>query len=197
MKIIGLTGGIASGKSTISRLIREKGIPVICADELARKVVEPGYPAYKKMIAEFGEKILNPDKTLNRPKLALLVFSSPEKLKKLNSLIHPAITQEMKEEIERLKKKKEKMVVLDIPLLFEEGLDELCDKAIVVYAPEETQRERLKKRENLSDQEITSRLKSQMLIEEKKKLGDFVIDNSGTPEETKAQLEGVLEKIKG
>ncbi len=195
MKVIGLTGGIASGKSTVSRLMREKGIPVICADELARGVVEPGKSAYKKILKEFGKEILHPDKTLNRPKLALLVFSSPKKLKTLNSLIHPAIIQEMKKEIERFRKKKEKKIILDIPLLFEEGLDKLCDKVIIVYVPEKIQRERLKKRENLSDQEITSRLKSQMPIEEKKKRGHYTIDNNVSLIETKEQIEKMIQRL--
>lgn len=196
MKVIGLTGGIASGKSTVSQLMREKGIPVICADELARRVAEPGQSAYQKIIKNFGLTVLHPDKTINRSKLAALVFSSSQKLKKLNSLIHPAIIKEMKKEIQELKKKKEKIIILDIPLLYEEKLDRLCDKVIVVYVPEEIQRERLKKRDNLSDQEITSRLTSQMPIDEKKKLADLVIDNSEALEETKRQLEVVLKKVK-
>ena len=195
MRIIGLTGGIASGKSTVSQFIQEKGMPVICADKLAREVVEPGKPAYQKIVQEFGGKILHPDKTINRPRLAALVFSSPEKLKKLNSLIHPHVVSGMKKEIKRFKNKNQKMVVLDIPLLFEEKLDKLCDEVVVVYIPEKIQRERLKKRDALSEEEISIRILSQMPLAEKLRRAHTIIDNSGGLIETKKQVEKFFQRL--
>lgn len=192
MKIIGLTGGIASGKSTVSEMIRQMGIPVICADRLAHKVMEPGKPASKEIAAFFGPKVLFPDETIHRALLASIVFSSPLKRKKLNSIVHPHVISEMKREIKKLKKKKKEIVVLDIPLLFEERLQKLCDDIVVVYAPERVMAERLKKREGLSVQEIKKRFDSQMSIESKRKKADWVIDNSQSVLKTRKQVKKVL-----
>lgn len=196
MKIIGLTGSFASGKSTVSEMIRDTGIHVVCADDLARKAVDPGKPAYEKIIHTFGREILKQDKTIDRAKLGSIVFSSEEKRKKLNSLVHPEVIREMKDRIVELKNRKEKIAVLDISLLYEENLNSLCDQVIVAYAPDELMLKRGLKRDDLSKEEIKQRIASQMSIEEKKKRADYVIDNSGTVEETREQVEKMLERWK-
>lgn len=196
MKIIGLTGGIASGKSTVSKIIRQMRIPVICADEIAHLAIVPGKPAYKKIVKEFGKEMLHADKTVNRTKLGSLVFSSSSKREILNSIVHPEVIHEMKEEIENLKKKKANFVVLDIPLLFEEKLDKMCDEVILVYTPQEILKKRLALRDHLNPTEVENRLVSQMPIEEKKKKADHIIDNSGNLAKTKEQVEQLFEKWK-
>ena len=193
MKIIGLTGGIASGKSTVAAMIRSEGIPVLCADELARHVVDPGKPAYKKIVKAFGRIILNKDKTINRARLGAVVFVSETKREKLNTIVHPEVIRELKKLIGNLKRRGKKAVVLDIPLLFEGKLDRLCDKVIVVYAPETKMKKRLKERNSLSADEIKNRIASQMPIEEKRKRADIVIDNSGPLSKTRLQVRAVLE----
>lgn len=193
MKIIGLTGGIATGKSTVARMIRRKGIPVICADDLARKAVRRGSPALKKIARIFGPGVITRNGELNRPLLGKIVFENPLRRKKLNQIVHPFVMKEMWKAISKDKKKK--LIVLDVPLLFEEKLDRLCDKTVVVYAPAAIQKKRLKKRSHLSDHEIRNRLKSQMPIEKKKKLADFVIDNSGSLSATRRQIHACLFKL--
>lgn len=190
MKIIGLTGGIASGKSTVARMIRRKGIPVICADDLARRAVRRGRPALKKIARIFGPGVITRNGELNRPLLGKIVFASSVKRKKLNQIMHPLVVKEMQKAISKNKKKK--LIVLDVPLLFEEKLDRLCDKTVVIYAPATLQKKRLKKRNRLSDREIRNRLKSQMPIEKKKKLADYVIDNSGAMAQTSKQVNKLI-----
>ena len=216
MKIIGLTGGIASGKSTVARWLKRRGIPVICADDLARKAVARKSAALQKIVRAFGRQVLKSGGELNRPLLAKIVFASPKKRKILNRIVHPFVVSEIKKKIQKMDsppitagndklisplplwegaRGRGKVIVLDVPLLFEEKLDRLCDKTVVVYAPAALQRKRLKKRNKLSDREITNRLKSQMPIEKKKRLADFVIDNSGSLEKTKKQLIVILRAL--
>lgn len=181
-KIIGLTGGIATGKSTVSKILREEGYQVIDADLIARDIVKPGKPAYKELVAYYGENILNPDKTINRPVLGQLVFSNKDLVKKLNQITHPYIFQEIKKEIEE-SRKKENIIFLDIPLLFEEK-DKLnkhnikLDEIWLVYVDEDLQLERLVKRNKLEKKEASERISLQIPIEEKKKMATRVIDNS-------------------
>ncbi|MBI2339491.1 MAG: dephospho-CoA kinase [Deltaproteobacteria bacterium] len=192
MKIIGLTGGIASGKSTVASMIAGEGIPVVCADELARLAVDPGKPAYKKIVRAFGRTILNRDTSINRARLGAVVFTSSAKRKKLERIVHPEVIRELKRSIQKLRRRGKKIVVLDIPLLFEERLDRLCDKAIIVYAPEKEMRQRLRERNALSSGEIESRIASQLPIEEKRKRADIVIDNSGPLSKTRLQVQKLL-----
>ncbi|MBI4412133.1 MAG: dephospho-CoA kinase [Deltaproteobacteria bacterium] len=194
--IVGLTGGIASGKSTVSAMIRSKGIPVLCADELARHAVDPGKPAWQKIVRAFGRVILNKDKTINRARLGAVVFVSGTKRKKLNTIVHPEVIRELKKSIGNLKRRGEKAVVLDIPLLFEGKLDRLCDKVIVVYAPETEMKKRLQERNALTASEIKSRIASQMPIGEKRKRADIVIDNSGPLSKTRLQVKKLLHQLK-
>ncbi|MDR9791626.1 MAG: dephospho-CoA kinase [Bacillaceae bacterium] len=190
--IIGLTGGIASGKSTVSEMLKKRGIPVIDADLIAREVVEVGKKAYTEIVNAFGKEILNEDLTINRARLGSIVFQNEDKRKKLNSIVHPEVRLEMKRRQEQLISEGAKAVVLDIPLLFESNLKHLVDKVIVVYTGEKNQLERLMKRNNFSKEEALSRINAQMPLKEKVKFADAVINNDGTLEETEQQLENIL-----
>jgi len=192
--IAGLTGGIATGKTTVANFFREKGVYVIDADLIAREVVKKGMPAWKMIKDEFGSEILKEDGELDRKKLGSIVFSSNEKIQKLNSIVHPFVRERMMEEIEKAISM-ERDVLLDIPLLFENGVHQWLRPVILVYAPVEVQIERLMKRDGLTRKECEERIRAQMSIEEKKKLADYIIDNSGEISKTKKQVEEVYEKI--
>lgn len=191
---IGLTGSIATGKSTISSMFSDYDIPVIDADKISREVVEPGQEAYIKIVDHFGKGILNLDNTLNRAKLGDLIFTNDDKREQLNNIIHPAIRKEMLHQRDDLIKKNYKCVVLDIPLLFESGLTHFIDKVIVVYVDEKVQLERLMARNKYSQEEALRRMRSQMPVKEKARLADGVINNNGSKYESKVQLEELLTK---
>ncbi|QQF64269.1 dephospho-CoA kinase [Bacillus halotolerans] len=190
--VIGLTGGIASGKSTVANMLIDKGITVIDADIIAKQAVEKGMPAYRQIIDEFGEDILLENGDIDRRKLGALVFTNEQKRLALNSIVHPAVREEMLKRRDESIANQETFVVLDIPLLFESKLESLVDKIIVVSVTKEIQLERLTKRNQLTEEEALSRIRSQMPLEEKVSRADNVIDNSGTLEETKQQLEEIL-----
>ncbi|MCC2928143.1 dephospho-CoA kinase [Bacillus sp. LBG-1-113] len=190
--VIGLTGGIASGKSTVANMLIDKGITVIDADIIAKQAVEKGMPAYLQIIDEFGEDILLENGDIDRRKLGALVFTNEQKRLALNSIVHPAVREEMLKRRDESIANQETFVVLDIPLLFESKLESLVDKIIVVSVTKELQLERLIKRNQLTEEEALSRIRSQMPLEEKVSRADNVIDNSGTLEETKQQLEEIL-----
>ncbi|MDT9756448.1 MULTISPECIES: dephospho-CoA kinase [Heyndrickxia] len=191
-KIIGLTGGIASGKSTVSNMLKAKGFTIVDADIAARKVVEPGEPAYEQIIEAFGEGILLEDLTIDRKKLGALIFADEALRMKLNSIVHPAVRAWMTREKDRAIENGEKTVFLDIPLLFESRLTYMVERTILVYVDEETQLKRLMARNGLSEKEAQMRIRAQMPLSEKKALADAVIDNNGSPEETKQQLEKIV-----
>ncbi|MGV2937959.1 dephospho-CoA kinase [Mesobacillus sp. LC4] len=190
--VIGLTGGIASGKSTISAMFTEMGITVIDADIEARLAVEPGEKAYNDIVSHFGNEILEEDRTINRPKLGEIIFNNEEKRMLLNSIVHPAVRERMAQKREKAEAADEKAVVLDIPLLFESKLTGLVEKIIVVFVDEQTQLERLMKRNGFSEEEAYSRINSQMPLKAKIALADAVVDNSGSIEESKQQLMNIL-----
>lgn len=192
--IIGLTGGIASGKSTVSKMFQKRGIPVVDADQIAREVVETGKEPYEKIVEAFGRKILNEDGSINREKLGSIVFQQKSKRELLNSIVHPAVRKEMKKKQEQFVMQGAKAVVLDIPLLFESDLTHLVDKIIVVYVNENTQLQRLMKRNHLSKEEALARINAQMPLKEKIKMADEVIDNEGDFNDTERQLEKILQK---
>ncbi|EOS56289.1 dephospho-CoA kinase [Paenibacillus barengoltzii] len=187
---IGLTGGIATGKSTVSRLLAERGAAIIDADVIAREIMEPGYPVLAAVSERFGPGVLNADGTLNRKKLGEIVFSNPEERKALEALTHPAIRAEMKQRMEELEAADpHRLVVADIPLLYESGLDPLYERIMVVYVPREVQLTRLMLRDGLSKEAAEQRINAQMDIEIKKERADILIDNSGGLEETKRQID--------
>ncbi|HGH7180841.1 dephospho-CoA kinase [Bacillus luti] len=192
--VIGLTGGIASGKSTVSEMFRELSIPVIDADVIAREVVEQGKPAYNKIVETFGTEVLQQDGELDRPKLGSIVFYNEEKRLQLNKIVHPAVREEMNTQKEMYIKKGVQAIVLDIPLLFESKLTSLVDRVLVVAVTPNTQLNRLMKRNNFSEKEATARIQSQMPLEEKVKNADEVINNDGTIMGTKTQLQVILKK---
>ncbi|MFD1737132.1 dephospho-CoA kinase [Bacillus salitolerans] len=190
--IIGLTGGIASGKSTVSSMFKNMEIPVVDADIIARQVVEPSEKAYLEIIQTFGEGILREDKTINRDALGAIVFNNKEKREKLNSIVHPAVRNRMIEQKSDYIQQGKKAVVLDIPLLFESKLTHLVDKTILVYVDPDVQLERLVIRNQYTEAEAVARVNSQMPLSEKKPLADVIINNNGTIEETKQQLINIL-----
>ncbi|ESU30823.1 hypothetical protein G3A_19900 [Bacillus sp. 17376] len=192
--VIGLTGGIASGKSTISAMFTELGITVIDADIEARLAVEPGEKAYNDIVSHFGTEILEEDGTINRPKLGEIIFNNKEKRLLLNSIVHPAVRERMAQKRAKAEEANEKAVVMDIPLLFESNLTGLVEKIIVVYVDEHTQLERLMKRNGFSEEEAYSRIKSQMPLKDKVGMADAVIDNSGSIEQSRQQLLDILNK---
>ncbi|ART77565.1 dephospho-CoA kinase [Sutcliffiella horikoshii] len=190
--VIGLTGGIASGKSTVANMLRDKNIPIVDADIVAREVVEIGTDTYKELVKEFGTEILNDDKTLNRPKLGSIIFQDETKRQKLNNIMHPSIRTSMKEKTQKFLEDGHEVVVMDIPLLFESKLTHLVDKTLLVYVTEATQLKRLMERNDLSEKEATDRIRSQMPLTEKVKLSHAVIDNNGSVTKTEQQLNDIL-----
>ncbi|MCZ2491112.1 dephospho-CoA kinase [Dellaglioa carnosa] len=186
--ILGLTGGIATGKSTVSHIFKNSNVPVIDADIIARQVVEPESETLKMIINEFGEKYLMENGTLNRKKLGKLVFSDGVALEKLNGVIHPAIRKEILAQIQSHRKLGSPLIVLDMPLLFEESYQTICDAVMVVFVPEITQLKRLINRDGLTSAEARLRIKAQWPIQKKKDLADFVIDNSTTVAVTRGQV---------
>lgn len=192
---IGLTGGIACGKSTVSRLLASRGAIIIDADILAREVVEPGTPGLLEVVRAFGPDILHGDGSLNRKELGRLVFEDAGKRKRLEELLHPEIIkllQERMTEAERLQP--DKLVVGDVPLLYEAQMEDLFQEVMVVAADRDAQLERLMMRSGLSREEAEQRINAQMPLEWKKEWADTVIDNSGTPEETERLVEQYLRK---
>jgi dephospho-CoA kinase len=194
---IGLTGGIASGKSTVARMLVESGAALVDADRIAREIVEPGQPPLAQIVERFGQAVLHEDGTLNRKKLGEIVFADEAKRKALEAITHPAIRAVMRERMDKLQREApNRLVVVDVPLLYESGLQSLFEEVMVVYVPRSVQLERLMKRDGLSKADAERRLNAQMDIEEKKRLADIVIDNSGSLEDTALQLER-FRKAKG
>lgn len=190
MKVIGLTGGIACGKSTVSKILAELGAAVIDADMIAREVMRKGTPVWQEVKETFGDEYLLPDGEIDRKKLGELVFSNPEALKKLNSITHPAIQKRVLSEIERLKLMScYKAVVVDAALLIEAGWYDMVDEVWLVVADREAQIERLMKRNGLTRQQALNRINSQMAQEIKMRYADKIIDNSDGLEYTRKQVE--------
>lgn len=189
---IGLTGGIASGKSTVSNMLTDMGIPVIDADLIARKVVEPGEEAYKKIVETFGKDILHPNLSIDRVKLGSIIFNDENKRLILNQIVHPAVRQKMLADREDYIAHGEKTVILDIPLLFESKLTKIVDRTILVYVDREIQLKRLMERNNFSKEEAEARINSQMPLVEKVQMADEVLNNNGDINETKKQLVQLL-----
>lgn len=190
--LIGLTGGIASGKSTVSEMMRKCGLPIIDADQIAREVVQPRSIGLKMIVEQFGQEMLMEDGALNRTKLGQVIFANEEKRKRLNSITHPLIRERMREEKERLLAEGVSTIVYDIPLLFESNLFHLVDKVLLVYVDQETQLNRLMKRNQLNKQEAMKRIQSQMPLEQKKERADAIIDNTGSVDEARKQLISIL-----
>ncbi|XP_049614919.1 dephospho-CoA kinase domain-containing protein [Syngnathus scovelli] len=189
MYLVGLTGGISSGKSTVSSMLRELGCPIIDADVVARKVVEPRSPAHSRIIFHFGHEVLLESGEIDRQKLGRLIFADEEKRKLLNSITHPEIHKEMLKQILFYFIRGYRYVVLDVPLLFEaRKLTQFLNHTVVVYCDPATQLARLMQRDGLTAEEAEQRLAAQMPLKEKRGLASHVIENSGTREDTQRQV---------
>ncbi|MGI1691509.1 dephospho-CoA kinase [Thermoanaerobacter uzonensis] len=179
MQVIGLTGGIASGKSTVSKLLKKMGAVVIDADIVSREIMVKGTEAYNKIVEYFGKEILKEDGEIDRKKLGNIVFADRRKLKKLNEITHPIIIERIKEKIEEERKKnQQKAIVLDAALLIEMKLYKMVDEVWLVVVDSKTQIKRIMERDKLSYKDAINRIKSQMPLDEKMKYADFIINNS-------------------
>lgn len=187
---IGLTGGIACGKTTVATSLVRRGALLIDADLVAREVVEPGSPILKQVTLHFGQGILNPDGSLNRKALGERIFRDEASRKLLESILHPAIRLLIEERMDHFETEyPDKLVVIDVPLLYETGYEDMFSEVMVVYVPESVQLERLMNRDKLTEEQALSRIRAQMPIEEKKKRADILIDNQGDLLETERQLD--------
>lgn len=195
---VGLTGGIASGKSTVSEIFASLGAKVLDADEVAREVLLPGQPAWTRLRQAFGQEFFNSDGTVKRKKLRKLVFADPEKRKQLNAIVHPEVMREINSRSETLSFSIQSGVLLvDVPLLLEVGVANRFDKVVVVYASESVQIKRLMQRDGISEEEARLVLKVQMPLSEKVELADYVIDNNSTLADTEIQVRKVWEELIG
>lgn len=195
MKWIGLTGGIATGKSTVSRILVESGCPVVDADQLAREVVAVGSPGLLKTVEEFGTDILLDDGQLDRKKLGQLIFSNPEKRARLEKIIHPLVRALAKQKRNDLERAGYSLAFYDVPLLFEKQMQSQFDIIVVVGCSAELQVKRLMEREGLTKDEADRRVQSQISISDKIKWANEVLDNSGTIENLRAQVKDLLKRL--
>jgi len=179
MILVGLTGGVATGKSTVAKMFKRCGAVVIDADQLARDVVKPGKPAWRAIVTLFGRTVLNPDRSLDRQALGSIVFRNRTKRRQLERIIHPRVAREQQRLVRRVAiRKPHAVVIYEVPLLFEAGADKRVDKTIVVTADRETQIVRLTKRNSLSRAEAIRRIQAQMPLSKKVRLADIVIDGT-------------------
>ncbi|RVU48976.1 dephospho-CoA kinase [Lujinxingia sediminis] len=193
--IIGLTGGIASGKSTVSRHFEALGVPVIDADRIARQVVEPGQPALADIVEAFGANVLHEDGTLNRTALGAHIFQDPDARARLGAITHPRIAQEMARQSAAAFEHGHPWVIYDAALIVENGLYKAFDSLIVVACSPETQLQRLMARDGISEKQALARIHSQMPLREKLEVADFVIDNDQSLDHTRRQVDDLFETI--
>ena len=196
-KILGLTGGIASGKSTADVFFREKQIPVIDCDQIAHDILNKGEEGYELVLKQFGMNILKSDQSINRSALGQIVFDDEKQLETLNRITHPLIFQEIQAKIALNNPSKNSLVVVDAPVLFEANGQKYCDFTLLIAIPESLQMKRLMLRDRLSKGAALKRIRSQMPLSQKEKLADFVINNTGTKQDLKSKLEQLLLEIKG
>lgn len=182
MHVIGLTGGIACGKSAVTSALREAGACVLDADRLAHELAAPGGMLFQAYVDHFGKGILKNDGTMDRRAIGELVFKNPNELDWIDRTSHPILLDEIKRRLNDCEKRGHRVVILDVPLLFEAGWDVLCDETWVVSVPMEIQLDRLMKRDALTAEQARARIASQMSLEEKRSRGDVVLDNSGSVE---------------
>ncbi|MBW1765648.1 MAG: dephospho-CoA kinase [Deltaproteobacteria bacterium] len=195
--LLGLTGGIASGKTTVANMLKEKGATLIDFDLIARQVVEPHKPAWEKIVDYFGKQVLQEDENLDRKKLSNIVFRDFEKRKKLESFTHPRIHEEFVRQVnEIVEKEPDAIIQVDIPLMIELNLQYIFHKLLVVYIPQEQQIKRLAERDGISQEEAANILKAQLSLDEKVRYADFVIHNEHSLEETGKQIENVWKTLK-
>lgn len=197
MLLIGLTGGIASGKSLVTRIFRELGAHIIDADKIVHELLSNGQEVHREVVEHFGAHIQQPDGTVDRRKLGEIVFNDPEQRAWLNQCIHPRVFEAYQQQVKRLKERDpEAIVVMDAALLIETGYHKMMDRLVVVYAGEQDQSQRLRERNHFTEEQALARIRSQMPLDEKKKYAQHVIDNTGTREETERQAREIFEILK-
>ncbi|KAI0312212.1 CoaE-domain-containing protein [Amylostereum chailletii] len=195
MLVVGLTGGIATGKSTVSAQLKQRGVPVVDADVLAREAVLPGTGAYRRIVRTFGQDIVTSDGYLDRPKLGAIVFSDEQKRKQLNAIVHPAVRWLMVRQVIRYWLGGERVCVLDVPLLIEAGIWKWVGKVVVVYCSAEIQLQRLQRRDGSTRDAAMARLRAQIPITEKLAYADQVIENSGGARELEDQVSAFVRRL--
>lgn len=195
MIAIGLTGGVATGKSTVGKILRQKGVEVISSDALAHQAMMPGEPGYDKIVAEFGSRILLPDGEVNRRLLGEIVFKDDIARKRLEGIVHPIVINGIKQGLERCSKLGHKITVVEVPLLFEVGLMGLFDQVWVVSSTLERQKQRLLERDHLTEDQAKERIASQIQLEEKEKRADAVIDNNNGLDSLAEQVSILLKTL--
>jgi dephospho-CoA kinase len=193
---IAITGGAGSGKSTVARMFRELGAEVLDADAAAREAVAVGQPAWQELRRLYGEDYFNPDGSLNRSKLAQRVFGDPEARRRLDGLIHPLVAEELKARGAELERRGVKVVLVEVPLLFETGRETAFDRVIVVAAPEAERIRRLRDRDGRGETEIRGILAAQWPLNDKVARADYVVDNGGELARTEQQVKNIWEKLK-
>ena len=196
MIVAGLTGGIATGKSLVASMLRDEGIPVFDADVIAREIVQPGRPAWDEIVKTFGEGVLAADRTLDRPKLAAIVFSDAQKRKALEAITHPKIREEIAKNILEVAMKGGDVAVVDAALMIETGWANDFAGVIVVDVPADLQLARLTARDKVAEADAKKRIAAQMPLAEKRKHATWVIENSGTKEETRAQVKALAAALR-
>ncbi|MFD1831915.1 dephospho-CoA kinase [Streptomyces desertarenae] len=194
MLSVGLTGGIGSGKSEVSRLLGEHGAVIVDADRIAREVVAPGTEGHAAVVAEFGEEVLAPDGTLDRPRLGALVFGAPERLKALNAIVHPLVGARSAE-LQRAAGE-DAVVVHDVPLLVENGLGPLYDLVVVVDASTENRLDRLVRLRGMTEADARARMAAQATREQRLAVADVVIDNDGSPEQLRERVAELWRRLR-
>ena len=196
MIVVGLTGGLATGKSSVARLFQDCGAIVIDADLLAREAVQPGRPAWRDIVRAFGKKVLQPDRALDRGTLGRIVFSNRAKLKKLNAIVHPRVAREQNRLTREIAQKEpDAVIIYDAPVLIEAGAHKRMDKIVVVSADQETQIKRLRNRSHLTRVEAIRRIRAQMPLARKVKLADYVIDGTLSYEQTKNEVQRIYAEL--
>ena len=197
MLVIGLTGGIGTGKSEVSRILRDLGATVINADHVGHEAYTPQSQMWREVVAAFGEGILQPSGEIDRKRLGDIVFNEPGAMAKLNSIMHPRMAEMIRRQIEELREQDVKLVVLEAALMVEAGWSSMVDELWVTYAPEELVLERLRQRNNMSDEEIRSRISSQLPFEERARYARMVVHNSGSVAELREKVESLWSRVRG
>lgn len=197
MIVIGLTGGIGTGKSTVSDYLRKKGCIILDADDISRKMTEAGMPALSIIQNVFGDEVINSDGSLNRHKLGDIVFNNRDKLQKLQQIITTEVVDNINRNLSQLQSEHcDKIVVIDAPLLFECGMENIADENWLVISEMSVRIKRVKERDNLSEEQIIARINNQMSQDDKEKLSDYVLDNSGSLQQLYEQIDDNLERLK-
>lgn len=197
IRIIGLTGGIACGKSTVANMFRDHGIPVIDADAIARLVVEPSQPAFLEIRREFGETVIDPNGQLDRKRLGERVFRDPEARKRLETITHPRILEEAQKRMRALAAQNHELGIYEAALLVETGSYAALDGLVVVTATKSQQIARLLARDGFSEAEAKERIAAQLPLEEKTRIADYIVDNSGDLRATRQQVDAVVAQLRG